>query len=194
MNPNNKWLISPKISLGIYPLIELWVRTYNNQFGVEKFNVCVSTTDQNPSSFTPLTTVPEGAPADWTRKAYNIDNYANQEVYIGIQCVTNDGFIFMLDDVFITSTVGLHETNSPDHFAIYPNPATTYLTIASPPARNLPLQIDIISMVGEKICSWNEVPDAGIVRLDIGKITNGIYLLRLTSGKEVVTRKISINH
>ncbi|MEI7723957.1 MAG: C10 family peptidase [Bacteroidota bacterium] len=194
MNPNNKWLISPKISLGIYPLIELWVRTYNNQFGEEKFNVCVSTTDQNPSSFTPLTTVPEGAPADWTRKAYNIDNYANQEVYFGIQCVTNDGFILMLDDIFITSTVGINEVNSLDHLVIYPNPAKDDLIINGLASFTLPLKIDMISILGNKISSWDEVPESGRVRLDIRKIPHGIYILRITCGLDMVTRKISINN
>lgn len=190
--PNDKWLISPKLRLGIYPQIDLWVKTYNNEFGNELYNVSVSTTDINPLNFIPLTTQPEVAPTDWTKKSYSLENYTGQDVYIGIQCVTNDGFIFMLDDVLITSTVGINETNSLDRLVIYPNPAKDYLTINCPANGSLPLQIEMISILGEKTASWSENPISGKIMLDIQKIPSGVYFLRVACGQEVVARKISI--
>ncbi len=193
-NPNDKWLISPKLSLGINPQVELWVKTFNNQFGDERFNVSVSTTDLASSSFIPLTLQPEAAPVDWTKKTYSLQDYTNQDIYLGIQCVTNDGFIFMLDDIFVTSTVGLNETGPLSRLVVFPNPATDYLNINCPVSSPVPVNIEMISILGETISSWKEVPVSGKVTLDIHEIPQGVYLLRISTEKDKVTRKISVIH
>ncbi|MCX6305867.1 MAG: C10 family peptidase [Bacteroidetes bacterium] len=192
-NPNDKWLISPKMSLGLNPQVELWVKTYNDQFaGKERYNIAVSTTELTPSSFTPLTAQPESAPTVWTRKTYSLANYTNQDVYIGIQCVTNDGFIFMIDDISITSSLGTGATNSLERLVIFPNPAKDHLMINCPASSNLPYTIEMINVLGEKIASWSEVPVSGRITLGIQQIPRGIYLVRVASGAEEVIRKISI--
>jgi PKD repeat protein len=192
MNPNNKWLISPMMSLGINPQIEFWVKTYNTQYGYERFNVAVSTTNLNPSSFVPLIAKPDSAPADWARKTYSLGNYTNQDVYIGIQCVTNDGFIFMLDDISITSTLGVNGINSLEQLTVFPNPADNWLMLKTPSTCHFPVTIHLISMLGDKLSAWNETPVSGKILLDIHHIPQGIYLLQVDYGREVVIRKISI--
>jgi PKD repeat protein len=192
MNPNDKWLISPKMTLGINPQIEFWVKSYNTQFGNELYNVAVSTSDPAPASFVPLTASPEASPADWTRRSYDLSAYTHQNVYIGIQCVTNDGFIFMLDDISITSSVGINETGSLSRLSIFPNPAQDHLILHCPAASPVSYNIDMISILGEKISSWNEVPVAGRIMLDVHDIPQGVYLLHIVSGGAEVIRKISI--
>ncbi|MDP1622129.1 MAG: choice-of-anchor J domain-containing protein [Bacteroidales bacterium] len=195
LNPNDKWLISPKMSLGLNPQVEFWVKTYNNQFGEERYNVSVSTTDLSPSSFSPLTPQPESAPVDWTRRTYSLSDYTNQDVYVAIQCVTNDGFIFMIDDISITSSLGLSDKTILDRLVIYPNPARDLLFLNSPATGPAPVAIEMINILGEWISSWHEVAEPEKIMLDISNIPQGIYLLRIKYGAEEVTRKISIlNH
>ncbi len=191
MNPNNKWLISPKMSLGIDPRIEFWVKSYATQFGNEMYNVAVSTTDLNPASFIPLTTSPESSPADWTQRSYNLSAYSNQNVYIGIQCVTNDSFIFMLDDISITSTVGLNDLQYTDQLILYPNPATDHLTLKSGRPFQSSVKIDLINTLGELIRSWSDPVFQGSMTLDIHDIPQGLYILQITDGKDKVNHKIT---
>jgi len=191
-NPNDKWLISPKISLGLNPQVEFWVRSYNNQFGDEKYNVAVSTTDLNPSSFVPLTTVPESAPTEWTRKPYSLSAYANTDVYIGIQCVTNDGFILMVDDISITSSLGLEEQQSLENLAVFPNPARDFITVNCPAIGSSPVKIDLISTLGATARSFDEQPVAGRMMIDIHDLPQGVYLMHIMCGKGQATRKVSI--
>jgi len=192
MNPNNKWLISPKMSLGLTPQIGFWVKTYNTQFGEERYNVAVSTKDQSPASFVSLKTTPESAPADWTMKTYSLSDYTNQDVYIAIQCVTNDGFIFMLDDISITSSLGVGETNLLNRLVVFPNPAKDILILNCPATLQAPLVIELISSVGNTISTWREIPVSGKIMLDIQKIPQGLYILRVSSGADAVIRKVSI--
>ncbi|MFA6726373.1 MAG: C10 family peptidase, partial [Candidatus Cloacimonadaceae bacterium] len=102
--PNNDWLITPSL---LNPTqIKFWARSYTAQYGLERFKVGVSTTGTNPSDFT-IISGPNfvEAPVDWTEYTYPITGYTGN-VYIGIQCVSNDAFIFLVDDVLVMGTQG----------------------------------------------------------------------------------------
>jgi PKD repeat protein len=103
--PNNDWMISPQIDLGSNGHLKFWVKSYTDQWGLEKYNVGVSTTTPVPGSFTIISgSTPLEAPATaWQQKDFDLSAYSGQQIYIGIQCVSNDAFIFMLDDIEITS-------------------------------------------------------------------------------------------
>ncbi len=103
---NNDWLISPQVTLGTNSSVSMWVKSYTDQYGLERYKVGVSTSNTNPSSFTIISgsnylTAPATA---WEQKTFNLDAYNGQNVYIGIQCVSNDAFIFMVDDFSVTTT------------------------------------------------------------------------------------------
>jgi PKD repeat protein len=192
VTPNDKWLISPKMTLGINPKIEFWVKSYSTQYGNEMYNVAVSTTGLEPASFVALTATPESAPADWTKRSYDLPAYANQNVYIGIQCVTNDGFIFMIDDIAITSTVGVAEQGKFGQFSLYPNPARDRLTLQSENAVQSPVTLELINTLGEKTRSWREAVFNGTMTIGLRDVPEGMYILRITAGNETVNRKITI--
>ena len=102
---NNDWAITPQIALGTNSQLKLWAKSLTNNYnGGERFKVLVSTTNTNTTSFTQISAgayiVP---PLTWTEYTYNLTAYNNQNVYIAIQCVSSDEFVFMLDDVSVTS-------------------------------------------------------------------------------------------
>ena len=191
-NPNNKWLISPKMTLGAAPQIELWVQTYNSEYGDEKFNIAVSTTDLNPSNFTLLTSTPETAPIAWTRRTFSLAAYTNQTVYVAIQCVTDNGFIFMVDDIAITSAVGLPETPDTRLFSVYPNPARHHFTIDPGKVNMEPYTLELISPGGKTLRIWNSPGEKDNNLYDISGISPGIYLLRFTQLSGTTIKKLTI--
>ena len=103
--PNNDWIITPSISLGSNSSLNFWVKSYTAQYGLERYKVGVSTTNNDPASFTIISggSYLEAAAAAWQEKQFDLSGYDGMEVYIGIQCVSNDAFIFMLDDVIVSS-------------------------------------------------------------------------------------------
>lgn len=191
-NPNNKWLISPRMTLGNSPQAEFWVQTYNPDYGDERFNIAVSTTDLNPSSFVPLTATPEVAPLVWTQKTYSLANYTNQTVYVGIQCVTNNGFIFLIDDISITSAVGIDEPAAHNKVTIYPNPAREKMTLDLGSNNTGPFSVDLINSVGETTRFWNEMGAQASVTYDIRGVPSGLYVVRLRQASEETHHKITI--
>ena len=104
---NNDWFITPKITLQSNSSFSFWARTLKDQYGKERFNVLISTTNNNISSFTKISTgTYTEAPTTWTKYTYDLNAYNGQGVYLAIQCVSNDAFVFMIDDIEILTSSG----------------------------------------------------------------------------------------
>ena len=99
---NDDWFISDLVSLGDGASFTFWARSYTDDWGLERFNVAVSTTTPDPDEFTVISgaTYIE-APMAWTEYSYDLSDYAGQDIYVAIQCVSYDAFIFMIDDLVI---------------------------------------------------------------------------------------------
>ncbi|MGC3978821.1 MAG: DUF6383 domain-containing protein [Paludibacteraceae bacterium] len=94
--PNNDWLISPLLS-GNAQDISFYAKSYTNQYGLERFIVYYSTTDTEIASFTQLSVGNYiEAPITWTLYTYSLPANAK---YFAVRCVSNDAFVFMIDDV-----------------------------------------------------------------------------------------------
>ena len=97
---NDDWLISPQVMVENGSEVSFWVKSYTDDYGLERFNVGVSTTDTDPGSFTIISASPyEEAPVeDWTEYTYSLAGYEGEAVYVAIQCVSVDAFILLVDD------------------------------------------------------------------------------------------------
>lgn len=103
---NNDWLISPPLVAGTSTSASFWVKSYTAQYGLERYKVGVSTTNTLPGSFTIISganylTAPVTA---WEQKTFDLNAYNGQTIYIGIQCISDNAFIFMVDDFNFTTT------------------------------------------------------------------------------------------
>lgn len=104
---NNDWFITPQISLQSNSQFAFWAKSVTAQYGLERFNVYVSTTNNSIGSFTKISTGTYlEAPLTWTQFTYNLSAYNNQHIYLAIQCVSNDKFVFMIDDIVVTTSAG----------------------------------------------------------------------------------------
>ena len=103
--PNNDWLISPPIQLTTdINNLSFWAKACNATYSAEKFRVYVSTTDTSIDSFTPLSDIiTTPAAVSWKEYSYNLNQYAGQQVYIAIQCTSEDQFGFAVDDFKVVS-------------------------------------------------------------------------------------------
>ncbi len=95
---NNDWMISPQVLGG--GEVTFWAKTYMD-YGLERFKVGVSTTGTEVADFT-IITGPNyiTAPLDWTEFTFDLSDYAGQQIYVGINCVSDDCFIFWVDDFY----------------------------------------------------------------------------------------------
>jgi hypothetical protein len=192
-NPNNKWLISPKIELGENEKIALWVQTYNILYGYEKFRIGVSTTGNDPADFTILSGLKaDSAPVDWAQKIYSLAGYSGQQVYVGINCVTDNGFCFMVDDIEISSTVGISQNDIPDGLSVYPNPAKDIIHIDIGNQTAGDVKIEIFNMIGTAILNYNTKWTDERLIADISDLAEGMYLIKTVDQSHIRTIKFII--
>ena len=101
-NGNDDWFISDMVMIGDGASFTFWAKSYTDQYGLERFNVAVSTTTPDPAEFTVISGASYiEAPMAWTEYTYDLSMYAGMDVYVAIQCVTFDAFVFMIDDLVI---------------------------------------------------------------------------------------------
>jgi photosystem II stability/assembly factor-like uncharacterized protein len=185
---NNDWIISPQTTLGMNSSVKLWVKSYTDQYGLERYNVLVSTTDMDPASFTSISgpTYSE-APMTWTEVSFDLSAYDGQTVYVAIQCVSADAFIFMIDDVSIDFTVGVPDVSQDMEINIYPNPVTDQMNITSGVKMT---EVEIFNQLGQKI--FSQVVKDTSFNLNTAGFNTGVYFVRITSDEGVATKKIMV--
>ncbi|HKR07154.1 MAG TPA: T9SS type A sorting domain-containing protein [Bacteroidia bacterium] len=125
----------------------------------------------------------------------------------GIQCNYVDSAFYLsgknsrlgLPD-FISSyflTAGINTNNPPlNQLTISPNPATDKIYISFPATTSENITTKIYSITGEVVYEQINKSAAPITKFQIPvfNISNGIYFLSVRTGREVVTRKIVVNH
>ncbi|MDZ4121942.1 MAG: choice-of-anchor J domain-containing protein, partial [Candidatus Cloacimonadaceae bacterium] len=98
---NNDWLISPLVQIpDATTELAFFARSYVSTYGLERFKVGISTGGTAPANFTIISGASYiQAPVDWTEYTYSLAAYAGQSIRFAIQCVSDDAFIFFVDDV-----------------------------------------------------------------------------------------------
>lgn len=96
---NNDYIISPELKFSKDFQISFQAKTYSDRDGLERIRVGYSTTGKRPSDFTYVTKLPyEEVPVEWTLMQYTIPKNAK---YVMINCVSDDAFMLLIDDIFI---------------------------------------------------------------------------------------------
>ncbi len=102
--PNDDWLISPQMTFGKYPRISFFAKSVTDQYGLERFKVLYSTDATTWYYLAGDATTYIEAPVDWTVFEYPVPGLSSTSGYIAIQCLSNDAFVFMVDDFVAGST------------------------------------------------------------------------------------------
>ena len=187
---NDDWMISPQITLGTDPMLKFFVKSYTDQYGLEKYNVAVSTTGMNPEDFDIISGPdPLEAPADmWEMQEWDLSDYTGEDVYVAINCVSEDAFIFMLDSVAIEwQPVGIPENPAEAQINVYPNPATDQVNITSSEEMT---RVAVFNYLGQKV--YEEAVKNREYRMNVDNLTNGVYYLRIQTDSGLITRKIMV--
>jgi hypothetical protein len=187
---NNDWMISPQITLGTSDnVVKFWAKSLTVQYGAERFNVLISTTDTNTPSFTKISTGNFTTVQDaWTEFTYNLDAYSGQQVYIAIQCVSDDAFVFMVDDFSVTSASASVDSALAGSFSVYPNPATDVLNISN----SINAEINAITITDLNGRTVKQITANGSVdsQINISDLNAGVYFVNINSNEGSLTKKI----
>jgi len=205
--PNNDWMVTPQITLGTNSSLKFMAKSHTANYGLERFRVGVSTMPMiivQGFQYLSGTDYVE-APAQWTEFSYDLSAYDGQEVYIAIRCVSNDAFVFYVDNFSVHSDGGFvdNEDEIAPAFttalqANYPNPFNPTTTIRYSVKDDAPVAIEIYNLKGQKVKTlvsesktagehtavWNGTDDSG------RQVSTGVYFYKMNAGKYSATRKM----
>ena len=180
----NNWLISDKVTIGTGSEFKLWVLSpKTSSWGTETYNILVSTTDNNTTSFSAIATG-EDAPSSWTQKTYSLSSYSGQDIYVAIQHTSANKFMFWVDDIEITGATTDNQIVENKNISIYPNPTNGMIILTN--ALNSDIQISDIN--GRVIISKHI--DTNNQQLDISNFDKGTYIVKIIDNNTVTIRKI----
>lgn len=205
--PNNDWMITPRMTLGTNSALRFYARSQTSSYGLERFRVGISTlTTIIPQGFQYITG-PDyvEAPSEWTEFMYDLSAYDGQNVYIAIRCVSNDAFVFYVDNFNVHSNgggVSNDDINSPVAFTElkgnYPNPFNPETTIRYSVKEAGPVAIEIYNLKGQLVKSLVSDDKAAGEHSVIWKgtdnnnrpVSSGVYFYKMSAGKYSSTKKM----
>jgi hypothetical protein len=98
----------------------------------------------------------------------------------GSFCGTVDDFYIAITDL----TTGILKTES-ENLEIYPQPASDYVMIKGEELSGSDVEINVYSLHGQQVCSRTAVVENGEIRLDIGYLEPGMYLVNVNTGNRL---------
>ncbi len=171
---NNDWLISPAITLGANNnILTLWVKALSPAF-VENYKIGVYVGNGTPTSAANFTIISGAsalaAPFTWQQVTQSLNAYSGQTVRIGIQYMSSDKYMFMVDDVKVTTgTLATHEV-SKSQTSIYPNPTKGEINIKTDKKIKSSTVFDL---------SGKTLLQSTSEKVNISSFTKGTYLLKV---------------
>lgn len=193
---NNDWLISPQITLGESGnLLTFYAKSCDATYGAEKFKVGISTTGTAPANFTVIsagTFVTTNPPLVWTQYDFDLDAYANQPIYISINCVSDDQFGFAVDDFKVTTTATASAQDFfADNFSMYPNPARNELNLSVKNGLAIN-EIKVFDLNGRTVKSVQSGFESEI-QINVSDLTTGVYMIDIKTEEGTATSKFVKN-
>lgn len=188
---NDDWLISPKLKIVAgKEYMNFFVKTYMDDYGLEKYNVLVSTTDDNPESFVKIGQTREAPAEDWEEVNIDLKEYSGKEVYLAIQCVSEDAFIFMIDDITVCTKVANEDVARLEtQLSVYPNPAHEMITIQAQDA--VINQVAVFNVAGMMVYQSNGL-NTSEYRYSVKGLNAGIYFARVATEQGTAVMKFVV--
>ncbi|ASK31383.1 hypothetical protein CEY12_15275 [Chryseobacterium sp. T16E-39] len=188
---NNDWLISPPVTLGAGGnQLSLWVKALSPDY-VENYKIGVYVGSGTPTAAANFTIISGASPlvapyAAWQQATQNLDAYSGQTIRIGIQYMSSDKYMFMVDDVKITTgTLSTNEVSSKTKASVYPNPTKGEVEIKTDKKIK---SVSIFDVSGRSVLKTTSA------KQDLSSFSKGTYLLQIefadgTSSTEKVIKE-----
>jgi hypothetical protein len=204
---NDNWMISPEIALGQESVLSFWAKSYADYFALDRFNVAVSTTGTSPEDFTLLNTDgPIEAPVEWNLYRFVLNQYEGQTIRFAIQAISENSFIFMVDDVNVDTHIPTSSgaiPGIPAKTAIagnYPNPFNPSTAIQFSLNTPATVALDVYNARGQKVRQLvKDQLDAGNHSVvwngadsEENACASGIYFVKLKTQRTTDVRKIML--
>lgn len=111
--------------------------------------------------------------------------------------ILNDGFKMPVTGVIAgsppdVSVEEISENDSAHTLLVYPNPASSVVNFEMEESTEKISSIELYNICGRLVAEWH--PQTHTAALNISHLSGGIYLVRVTVGQKVITRKVVVRN
>ncbi len=187
---NDDYMISPQMDLtgATGSAVSFWAKSLTDTYGLERFEVLLSTTGTAVADFTvDLGGGELQAPVDvYTEYAYDLSAYDGQQVYIAIHYTAQDSFVFQVDDFLVeaVTVAGIEDLQALDFF-YGPNPVQNSLNMKANTAID---NVSVLNLLGQQVL--NAAPSKMQTSIDFSELNSGVYLVNVQIGNTSGTFKV----
>lgn len=183
----DNWLISPELPR-VAQTISFYVKSCTSDYGYEKFEVYYSTKGTEVSDFIRIGDL-RSAPIVWTEERVNLPEGAR---YFAIRCVSEDAYVFMVDDITYLPAASVTEELALMGYNVYRD----FERISESPTMEMDFtdlnsDRDIHSYAVSTVYDKGESRLSNIVRMassGVGSL-NATKNVSVTAGKGIITVK-----
>ncbi|NQX85024.1 MAG: T9SS type A sorting domain-containing protein [Flavobacteriaceae bacterium] len=189
--PNDDWVITPEIDLTNYEsaMFSFWAKSITDEWGLERIEVAVSTTDTDPTNFTVIS--PGGTfeeiPTTYTEYSYDLSAYNGQQIYIAIHYVSNDSFFLQMDEFLVQGTSLSLEEFEQNLISYDFNQNTKDFTLTSETVLN---SVSFYNILGQ--ASKTVTLSKNSETIDLSELQSGIYIVKINGDNASKTIKLLI--
>ena len=186
---NDDYFITPVVDLTVASgsSFSFWAKSITDAYGLERFEVLLSTTGTNQGDFTEnLSNGEIMAPiGDYTEYTFDLSAYDGMQVYFAIHYVAQDSFILQMDDFKVeATTLGIADQNF-NNFTYFVDASSQLNLVASTAMNNVTL-FNVLGqqVLSQKLANSNET-------VNIAGPQSGVYLATVTIDGASKTFKIA---
>ncbi len=181
-NGADRWCILPSIYVGSKGAEIVWTANSGDSGSkyAENYEVLVSTTDTELSSFTKVAGIEkENFAINPSTRGLDLSAFANQNIFIAFRLTTPDGYFMTIDNVGLYGDIN----NIPTGISDAENDAVSINGSSIVCNADGKIKIEVFSSNGELVLmSENNV-------VSTESLSKGIYMVRVTTGKNTIVRK-----
>lgn len=183
----DRWLITPILNLGTTGNYISWSGLSRDPSFPDSYKVMISTTGNAIADFTDTLTVISNEYHLWTNHLEELDEYANQAIYIAFVNTTSNGFKLYLDSIYVREQDPLSLQQEEIVVAAYPNPVVNELHLS---IGNANIQtITVHNTYGQEIAKevFNNQSSA---ILNTTSFDSGMYIVSIETSLGTVRKRI----
>jgi len=176
---NDDYFITPQIDLSSATGgsdFSFWAKSLTADFGLERFEVLLSTTGTAEGDFTnDLSGGEEMAPVDvYTEFSYDLSAYEGEQVYLAIHYVAQDSFVLQMDDFLVTTAILNVSDNAFNSFNYFVDSRSQLNLKANTPMQN----VKLYNVLGQQVVSQKLANSSETI--NISTLNLGVYIAMVT--------------
>jgi hypothetical protein len=130
------------------------------------------------------------ADSNWKTEYIDLSSYAsNTSAMLVFRYISGLGGCINIDNVRVSNALSVSHTNPESMIRVYPNPANDRINITS--ASDV-IEVQVIDVSGKIALSYRNENHNEKIILNTSRLTEGVYILRLTGDKYTTSKRVLI--